>query len=74
MINDKAIEYNSKVIKIERLIENLKNIGINTEKYENELKSIKEGLVNEHSKSSSNKYFGIENDLRLGESYLKNLK
>ena len=35
MINDKAIEYNSKVIKIERLIENLKNIGINTEKYEN---------------------------------------
>ena len=74
MINDKAIEYNSKVIKIERLIENLKNIGINTEKYENELKSIKEGLLNEHSKSSSNKYFGIENDYIGAMSKLNKLE
>lgn len=39
MINDKAIEYNSKVIKIERLIENLKNIGINTENMKMNLKA-----------------------------------
>lgn len=74
MINDKAIEYNSKVIKIERLIENLKTIGINTEKYEIELKSIKEGLLNEHSKSLSNKYFGIENDYIGAMSKLNKLE
>ncbi len=74
MINDKAIEYNSKVIKIERLIENLKSIGINTEKYDNELQIIKEDLLEEHSKSTSNKYFGIENDYISAMSRLNKLE
>ena len=74
MINDKAIEYNSKVIKIERLIENLKSIGINTEKYDNELQIIKEDLLEEHSKSTSNKYFGIENDYISAISRLNKLE
>ena len=63
MINDKAIEYNSKVIKIERLIENLKNIGINTEKYENEFEAVLNALKNGKEldyEEKSGKYTALE--------------
>ena len=72
MVNDKALEFNSKVIKIERLIENLKSIGINTIKYENQVKDIKSELIN--LDTTSNKYFGIENDYITAISSLINLK
>lgn len=33
MVNDKAMEYNAKVIKIERTIEILESIGLDTKDY-----------------------------------------
>ena len=72
MVNDKALEFNSKVIKIERLIENLKSIGINTIKYENQVKDIKSELIN--LDTTSNKYFGIENDYITAISKLNKLE
>lgn len=72
MVNDKALEFNSKVIKIERLIENLKSIGINTSKYENQVKDIKSELIK--LDVTSNKYFGIENDYITAISKLNKLE
>lgn len=72
MVNDKALEFNSKVIKIERLIDNLKSIGIDTNKYENQVKDIKSELIK--LDVTSNKYFGIENDYITAISKLNKLE
>lgn len=72
MVNDKALEFNSKVIKIERLIDNLKSIGIDTNKYENQVKDIKSELIK--LDVTSNKYFGIENDYISAISKLNKLE
>ena len=74
MVNDKAMEYNAKVIKIERTIEILESIGLDTKDYKVVLNTIESTLNEEHKTKLKDKYFGIELDYTSAISKLNYLK
>ena len=74
MVNDKAMEYNAKVIKIERTIEILESIGLDTKDYKVVLNTIESTLNEEHKTKLKDKYFGIELDYTSAISKLNYLE
>ena len=73
MVNDKAMEYNAKVIKIERTIEILESIGLDTKDYKVVLNTIESTLNEEHKTKLKDNYFGIELDYTSAISKLNYL-
>lgn len=74
MVNDKAMEYNAKVIKIERTIEILESIGLDTKDYKVVLNTVESSLNEEHKTKLKDKYFGIELDYTSAISKLNYLE
>lgn len=74
MVNDKALEYNAKVIKIERTIEILESIGLDTKDYKVVLNTVESSLNEEYKTKLKDKYFGIELDYTSAISKLNYLE
>ena len=64
MVNDKAMEYNAKVIKIERTIEILESIGLDTKDYKVVLNTIESTLNEEHKTKLKDKAVVINEDYK----------